>query len=103
MAMKKYIVRTGFVVRQTLAKADGSTYDRDYNEGEELALEDDAAALHLHKLEFAGQKDRDAALAAEAAAKVTAAAGQDPAALVQMLVAALSQAQAGAAAATAAA
>ena len=94
---KKYIVRGGFVVQQTLTKSDGSTYVRAYNEGEEVVLEDADAELHAHKLEYASQKDRDAALAAETAARQRQLATQDPAALVQQLVAALALAQSAAA------
>lgn len=96
---KKYIVRTGFVVHQQLQRTDGSLYIRTYNEGEELTLDDSDAELHAHKLEYASQKDRDAALAAEKATKVAQAAAQSPAELVNQLVAALAQAQAAAGAA----
>ena len=89
---KKYIVRDGFVVFLALFKPSGEKYERTYTGGEEVTLEDADAADHAHKLEFANQKDRDAALAAEKAAKVTALAGGDPAGLVQQLVAAIAQA-----------
>ena len=98
MAIKKYIVRAGFVVVLAIAKADGSTYDRTYDSGEEVPLDDEQAAKHQHKLEFATQKDRDAALAAEAAARQTTMAASSPVDLVQALVAALAQANATAAA-----
>lgn len=97
MASKKYIVRDGFVVVQTIPKNDGSTYDRTYAGGEEVTFDDDVAALHAHKLELASQRDRDAALAAERTAQIATAAGQSPAELVRQLIAALSQAQAAAA------
>lgn len=92
MAMK-YLVRTGFVVLLTVVKADKSTYERAYGEGEELVLEDADAEKHAHKLEYANPKDRAAALAAETAAKQKQLAAQDPAELVKQLVAALAQAQ----------
>lgn len=97
MASKKYIVRTGFVVHLVLAKQDGSTYTRVYEEGEELTLDDADAELHAHKLEYASAKDREAALAAEAQARQNQRAAQDPAELVRQLTAALAQAQAQAA------
>jgi len=93
MASKKYLVRDGFVVQIAATKSDGSTYTKEYNGGEELVLDDDIAAQHLHKLEFASAKDRDAAIAAEQQAKVFAAASQSPVELVQQLIAALSMAQ----------
>jgi hypothetical protein len=93
MATKKYIVREGFVVFLALSKPTGEKYERTYTSGEEVVLEDADAALHAHKLEFASDKDRAAALAAEKAATQSAAAANDPAVLVQMLVAALAQAQ----------
>ena len=89
---KKYIVREGFTVYLMLNKPDGSgSYERPVQGGEEISLDDADAAVHLHKLEFANQKDRDAALAAEKEAKVASAAQQNPAELVAMLTAALSQ------------
>jgi hypothetical protein len=90
---KKYIVRDGFIVFLEVTGPKGDKYERTYTSGEEVTLEDDEAAKHQHKLEFANQKDRDAALAAEKAAAQTATAATDPAVLVQMLVAALAQAQ----------
>ena len=93
MATKKYIVREGFIVFHEIVKPTGEKYERTYVGGEEVALEDADAAQHSHKLEFALDKDRVAALAAEKAANVTAMAANDPTALVQMLVAALAQAQ----------
>lgn len=93
MASKKYIVREGFVVFLEIVKTNGEKYERTYAGGEEVTLEDADAAQHSHKLEFAGEKDRANALTAEKAANVTAMAASDPAALVQMLVAALAQAQ----------
>lgn len=88
---RKYIVRTGFVVVLDIAKADGSTYQRTHEGGEEVVLDDEQALLHRHKLEFALQKDRDAALQAERDADVAAAAQQAPVQLVQQLAAALQQ------------
>jgi len=68
---KKYIIRTGFVVELAIVRIEqGKEVKsiRRYEEGEDITLEDADAALHLHKLEFALQKDREAALAAEKAA-----------------------------------
>lgn len=98
MAAKKYLVRQGFVVVLTMTKQDGSTYDRIYDSGEEVTLDDEQAALHIHKLEFANQKDRDAALAAEKQAQVATAAAGTPSELVASLISALQQAMGGAAA-----
>ena len=95
MAQRKYIVRDGFVVVLTLTKADGTPYDRMYDGGEEVTLDDDVAAQHAHKLEYASQKDRDAALAAEQEARVAAQANNSPTELVQTLVAALQAVMAG--------
>ena len=92
MASKKYIVRDGFVVVLVLTKTDGSTYERVYEGGEEVALEDGDAALHIHKLEFASQKDRDAALVAEKEARTAAAAANSPVDLIGLLTHALQQA-----------
>lgn len=64
---KKYVVRDGFVVVLKLSKNDGSAYERRYESGEEISLDEDQAAAHQHKLEFASQRDRDVALAAEQA------------------------------------
>ena len=58
---------------------------------EPVVLDDEQALLHRHKLEFALQKDRDAALQAERDADVAAAAQQAPVQLVQQLAAALQQ------------
>lgn len=93
---KKYVVREGFIVNLELENEKGDKRTRTYEGGEEVVLEDDQAALHLHKLEFASQKDRDAALEAERKADIATKAQQSPAELVQALIAALSQAQAGA-------
>jgi hypothetical protein len=93
MASKKYVVRMGFVVCLMLTNAaTGAQSERRYEGGEEVTLDDDQAAEHLHKLEYASQRDRDAALAAEREAKVAAAAAQSPVDLVSMLTAALGQA-----------
>lgn len=89
---RKYLIRDGFVVVLTLTKGDGSTYTRTYEGGEEIALDDDVAALHAHKLEFANPKDREAAAKAEAEARVAEQARSNPAELIQQLVAALAQA-----------
>jgi hypothetical protein len=93
MASKKYVVRDGFIVFLKVVSSKGDVSERQYTSGEELTLDDADAADHIHKLEFANQKDRDAAVAAEKAANVTAMAGSDPGSLVQALVAALAQAQ----------
>lgn len=93
---KKYVIRDGFVVVLQVRREDGSTSERRYESKEEITLEDEDAELHRHKLEFAGQKDREAALAIEKQASIDAAAGSNPAELVKQLVAALSQAQAAA-------
>lgn len=102
MATKKYIVREGFVVVQTITKTDGSSYERTYIGGEEVNFDSDQFALHGHKLEFASAKDREAALAAEQQARVASAAASSPAELVITLVAALQAALAGGAQAPAA-
>jgi len=92
MGTRKYIVRDGFVVALTLTNATTKeTYERTYNGGEEVSLDDDDAKLHLHKLEFANQKDRDAALAAEKEAKAAASSDQNPVDLIAQLVAAIAQ------------
>lgn len=96
MATKKCIVREGFVLVLKITKPSGESYERDYQGGEEVALDDADAALHLHKLEFASQKDRDAAAEAEKRAAQTAAAAANPVELVAALIAALGQAQAAA-------
>jgi hypothetical protein len=93
MASKKYVVRDGFIVFLSVISAKGDKSERTYTGGEEVTLDDADAADHIHKLEFANQKDRDAALAAEKAANITSMAASDPSALVQALVAALAQAQ----------
>lgn len=91
MATKKYIVRAGFVVVLKIHKPDGSFVERTYDGGEEVTLEDADAEMHRHKLEFALQKDRDAALAAEQQALVASKAQQSPVELVVALTAALQQ------------
>lgn len=88
---KKYIVRDGYVVILKTVR-DGKEYDRTFVGGDTLSLDDDDAALHLHKLEFADSKDRDAALRAEVAERAKTAAA-NPTQLIADLVAALSQAQ----------
>lgn len=100
MASKKYIVREGFVVALQLKNAStGQAYERLHVGGEEVVLEDEQAAAHIHKLEFANQKDRDAALAAEREAAIAARAAGGSADLVGQLVQALQAANASAAAA----
>jgi hypothetical protein len=96
MATKKYVVREGFVLVLKITKATGETYERDYQGGEEVTLDDADAALHAHKLEFASQKDRDAAAEAEKRAAQSVAAAANPVELVAALIAALGQAQAAA-------
>ena len=91
MATKKYVVRSGFICVIALINVAGSAYERTYEGGEEVTLDDEQAAAHLHKLEFAAQKDRDAALAAEKEAQIKAAAAQSPVDLVSQLTAALGQ------------
>ena len=93
MATRKYIVRDGFVVHLILARADGSTYTRTHESGEELQLDDDAYAQHAHKLDFAAEKDRAAALALERAAAAAERAQHDPAELIRQLTDALAQAR----------
>jgi hypothetical protein len=97
MATRNYTIRDGFVVILKLTKADGSTYERRSESGETVSLTDEQAAQHLHKLEFADQADRDAAIAAEQKAAVMNHAAGSPVELVQTLVAALQHALGGAA------
>lgn len=92
MGTKKYVVRDGFVVVQQIPKTEGGFNERRYESGEEVALEDADYALHAHKLEFASQKDRDAALAAEKADAIAKKADMHPADLIAGLTAALVQA-----------
>ena len=94
MATRKYIVRDGFVVHLLLGRADGSTYTRTHEAGEELQLDDNIYAKHAHKLDYASEKDRAAALAAERAAAVAERARQDPGELIRQLTDALAQARA---------
>jgi hypothetical protein len=101
MPQRNYIVRDGFVVVQTVVKADKSTFTRTTSGGEPITLDDDEAAQHAHKLELASQKDRDAALEAEQQAKIAAHANNAPVALVQTLVEALQHALSGGATAAA--
>ena len=93
MPSKKYIVRQGFVVHLTLMGQDNRPVNRSYEGGEEITLEDEDAALHLHKLEFANQRDRDAAFAAEKKAQVQAQSGAGLTETVSALIAALQQSQ----------
>ena len=90
---KKYIVREGFVLFLALINAKGEAYERTHQEGEVVELDDDEAAKHAHKLEFASEKDRAAALAAEKTAAIATAAASNPVELVQALVTALAQSQ----------
>ncbi len=90
---KRYIVRDGYVVTLVSEDSSGNKHDRTFIGGDAIVLDDDQAKDHLHKLEFADKKDRDAALAAEAAERAKTAAA-NPAQLIADLVAALSQAQA---------
>ena len=89
MATKKYIVRDGFHAAIAISKADGSTSEKRYDGGEEVSLDDATAALHLHKLEFADQRDRDAQEKADRAKAVASAKAQHPVELVSMLAEAL--------------
>ena len=89
MATKKYIVRDGFVTTLALAKNDGSTYEKRYEGGEEVTLDDAQAALHRHKLEFADQADRDAEMQAEHDKAVATAKSQATPELIKQLAEAL--------------
>lgn len=89
---KNYTVREGYVVILTTEGADGKKYDRTFIGGDTVKLDDDQAALHLHKLEYADEKDRAAALKAEEVERAKTQAA-DPVRLISDLVAALSQAQ----------
>ncbi len=91
MATKKYVVRAGFVVPLITVKPNGEKSTKTFDAGDEVTLDDEQHALHAHKLEFANQKDRDAALAAEQQAATAKAAQNSPAELVQLLTAALTQ------------
>ncbi len=97
MASKKYIVRQGFVVPLEAEKPDGGKTVKTFEGGDELTLDDEQAALHLHKLEFASQKDRDAAVAAEQQAKVEKHVTSSPVEFMAALVNVVAQAQAAAA------
>lgn len=87
--MAKYIVRDGFLVIMQVRSNDGKTHDKTIIGGETIDLDDDVAALHLHKLELADPKARAAAFKAEQERKVTAMSTSGPATLVAQLVAAL--------------
>jgi hypothetical protein len=91
MPTRKYIVRDGFVVPLVVEKQNGDKHVKLVDAGEEISLSDEDAALHAHKLQFAKQSDRDAALAAEKEVATAQAAQNSPAELVQLLVGALSQ------------
>lgn len=89
---KKFIVRDGFIVILALLAANGKEIERRYEGGETVELDEDQYAAHMHKLEFADEKDRKRALAAEEAATMAAAARSNPVDLVNMLTAAIGQA-----------
>lgn len=91
--MTKYIVRDGFLVITQARSSDGKTHDKTTIGGETIDLDDNVAALHLHKLELADPKARAAAFKAEQESKVTAMSASDPATLIGQLVAALASAQ----------
>jgi hypothetical protein len=91
--MTKYIVRDGFLVTIKVRANDGSLHDKTTIGGEPIELDDDVAAMHLHKLELADPKARAAALKAEKERQTAAMATSNPAALIQQLVAALAVAQ----------
>jgi hypothetical protein len=103
MASKKYVVREGFVLfRKVVNPANDQTVERQYMQGDTVEMDDDEYAQHAHKLEFAAQKDRDAALAAERQAAVNKAAAAGVVDVVSMLAQALQQAAAANAPASAA-
>lgn len=86
MPSKKFIVRAGYVVVLAFINAtNGNTSERRFEGGEEVALDEDQAAQHLHKLEFASQRDYDDALAAEREARMRHAAHQSPADVMSMM------------------
>lgn len=105
MSTKNYKVREGFVVVQRVKNttSPGGAYDKVIQGGETVALDDDTAAQHAHKLEFADEADIEAALAAEQQAAVAKHATNAPVALVSTLVEALQHALTGAGQAVAAA
>lgn len=87
--MTKYIVRDGFLVITQVRSGDGKTHDKTTIGGETIELDDDVAALHLHKLELADPRARAAAFKAEQERKVTAMSASGQANLVGQLMAAL--------------
>jgi hypothetical protein len=91
--VKKYRIRDGFIVNLTVTAANGEAYEKKAFGGEVVELEDDVAEQHLHKLEFADKKDRDAAAKAEQDRKLSSMGASNPAELIRALVAALAQAQ----------
>lgn len=93
---KKFIVREGFVVLLTLPVPGKpkETYERRHEAGEVIELDDDQAALHLHKLELADPKAREKALAAEQAAAASKVTQSDPATFATLLADAIRQAMA---------
>src|SRR5690242_407763 len=91
---KKYIVRDGFIVNLIATASNGEEHEKKAIGGEIIELDDSVADRHLHKLEFADKKDRDAALKAEQERKVASMATANPAQLIQQLTAALAQATA---------
>jgi hypothetical protein len=91
--MTKYVVRDGFVVVLQTKSADGKVHDKNMIGGEPVDLDDETAALHLHKLELADPKARAAALKAEQDRKISTMATADPATLIKQLVAALASVQ----------
>lgn len=92
MPSKKYTIRDGFVVVLERTLPNGDKSERRYEGGELVELDEETAAGHLHKLEFAEKADRKAALAAEEEARLAAAANSNPVDLVKMLSEALVQA-----------
>lgn len=89
---KNFIVREGFVVElETESKGTGGVVSKSrklLGGGEQVALTYDEYLVHAHKLEYADEKDRQAALEEEeerAKARVVA----DPLAAFNHLVAAL--------------
>lgn len=90
---RKFVVRDGFVLHLQFQRPSGDAYSRTHEAGEQIELTDEQHALHGHKVEFASDKDRAAALAAERAASVAARAAQDPAELIRQLTEALAQAR----------
>jgi len=103
MATKNYLVRDGFVVSQRIknAAAPNGFFEKLFQSGETVTLDDDGYAQHAHKLELADPTERSVALAAEQKAAVAKHANNAPVVLVQTLVDALQHALSGGAAAEA--